>query len=714
MTARKKIEKPKRKRQKQYNIQGWGPVVPEAQYGETNPSPGSIKPTPALLVRSYEDIAYSCVKLKADYIGLIRINHYTEDETTRDVQVRAVQPHVTKRILAERRLKGFTIREIVRNSSVLDLLHENPFFTKSSFLQMIVIFLEITGDCFLYKNFVFDEETQKLVGELQLLPSQFVTIMPDTATGFVKGYNYSPGFGGGGVPRFFTPEEVIHLKHPSCTLPYHRGYGPTEAIWKRLNLQNREVAYLTNCLKNFCRPDSTIMPVDNVPLSQRSVKELAQKWYDFYSLENVGAPLILNRRLEIKPLQYPLSEFNNLFAVWSNIKTAICNAYGVPPQVWELGNSNRASADAVLFQFSTQAIRPLISYIVEVLNRELVYPFFPDEFLEAVDYIPEDEAMLLAERIQYLDRDVLKVNEVRQYMGLEPVPWGDERKPVPGTFAPTQSFSQQNMRRLSKRVKVLEAQDRRVEEFLLKGYAPEYARLFAQTKDYRMPVSPAPLASAIARFYRRLEKEFLRKLKSRKKTQFIDVEETTDEMTEDLFPIVRSYYDVGVRDFVSRYELAPALLQHPNIDKACQKLTFDFCESTLQSVSGSVNDALTRLHEELAEGFSQNDLRLESVKRVKEIFTGLSDEHAHTISETETSRAIHDSQYITAKESGAIKRKGWLLSANACPVCQGIVRSRPVVDLDDNFAVLGDGPYADVPYPPAHPSCRCSLTYFRD
>ena len=86
------------------------------------------------------------------------------------------------------------------------------------------------------------------------------------------------------------------------------------------------------------------------------------------------------------------------------------------------------------------------------------------------------------------------------------------------------------------------------------------------------------------------------------------------------------------------------------------------------------------------------------------------------IARTETARAVNAASLESAKQSGVVSRKKWLLSANACEHCHEVadrVNADGGIPLDTAFATgLSDKPtYATCDAPPLHPRCRCTTTY---
>lgn len=82
------------------------------------------------------------------------------------------------------------------------------------------------------------------------------------------------------------------------------------------------------------------------------------------------------------------------------------------------------------------------------------------------------------------------------------------------------------------------------------------------------------------------------------------------------------------------------------------------------------------------------------------------------IARTEAARAVHAASLMSAESSGVVAAKKWLLSANSCPVCHALAAAADSLPLAGEFGQVGNNPdFASVKYPPAHPHCRCSMTY---
>jgi len=69
------------------------------------------------------------------------------------------------------------------------------------------------------------------------------------------------------------------------------------------------------------------------------------------------------------------------------------------------------------------------------------------------------------------------------------------------------------------------------------------------------------------------------------------------------------------------------------------------------------------------------------------------------IARTETATAYSRGSILAYQESGVVTGMEWLTADSPCPICDPL--NGMVVALDKTF----DG----IPYPPAHPGCRCAI-----
>ena len=146
-----------------------------------------------------------------------------------------------------------------------------------------------------------------------------------------------------------------------------------------------------------------------------------------------------------------------------------------------------------------------------------------------------------------------------------------------------------------------------------------------------------------------------------------------------------------------------------NVSKAADKRSFRFAQSTLDTTAKTAQDAIDAVKQKIEDGVLEGDSVDELRKAISEVFEDASDYQAERIARTEASAAVHSGQVMSAKASGIVKGFKYLVSEDACPVCQDYDGEE--IDLDD-YDDSGAVDATDAV--PLHPNCTCTLTEVLD
>ncbi|MFB0965049.1 MAG: minor capsid protein [Patescibacteria group bacterium] len=107
------------------------------------------------------------------------------------------------------------------------------------------------------------------------------------------------------------------------------------------------------------------------------------------------------------------------------------------------------------------------------------------------------------------------------------------------------------------------------------------------------------------------------------------------------------------------------------------------------------------------------------VERVKAVFSDLKEQRIETIVRTETVRASNDASVEGWKQTGVVKAKEWWTAEDerVAPFDRSL--HGKIIALEEDFFKKGDVlevdgqklhiDYTDIPAPPLHPNCRCTL-----
>lgn len=398
---------------------------PMGSYGYRSPDAyGRSAPTPNDLIAAFEDTVYSCSSLIANKIATTPIHLYVKTDQGQakpKCLTRPVSRKTFDRIASNKVLTAQTRVEEVVSHPAIDLLNKcNSYHNQGDLLCLTELFLEITGNAF----WLMKPDNFGLPCELYLLPTQFVSPVRDES-GMVKGWR----FGQGNQEVVYDKSEIIHFKFPSLDDPYGWGMSPLQAAWNRVMIGLKETGYLDATLTNGARPDAILAPSE--PISPFEADRLAKDFTQRFRGAGSGGVIVADGPMTITPIGWPPRDLAEL-QLYQTIKTNVCNCFAVPPDIWEMGESNRATAEAALYALAVHCLKPRMCRLIEKLNERLI-PFFDDRlFFEADDIVPEDKTFELS-KMQFLaSTGSITRNEIRIREGLEPKPWGEEPLLPPG------------------------------------------------------------------------------------------------------------------------------------------------------------------------------------------------------------------------------------------------------------------------------------------
>lgn len=144
------------------------------------------------------------------------------------------------------------------------------------------------------------------------------------------------------------------------------------------------------------------------------------------------------------------------------------------------------------------------------------------------------------------------------------------------------------------------------------------------------------------------------------------------------------------------------------LQDAVDALTLRFCEETNNTTSEELSDALERTRDALRQGTVEGLAIKDLSRRVNEVFDRAETWRAKRIAITESSRAVHLAEQISAEESGVVKGFRWLASADACPLCMALDGKEVPLGVPFEVGTSTVPEYSDVYFPPRHPNCQCT------
>lgn len=152
-------------------------------------------------------------------------------------------------------------------------------------------------------------------------------------------------------------------------------------------------------------------------------------------------------------------------------------------------------------------------------------------------------------------------------------------------------------------------------------------------------------------------------------------------------------------------------MTNPHVESKIRAQCLQFCQATNQTTTKALNTALDKLRNELVAGIVTHGEGLDALTaRVMSVFDQAEEWRARRIAATETSRAVHAAQETAALDTGIVAGFEWLISGDACPLCQQVATEAKRIKAGQAFAIVGDNPhYSTIRHPPLHPNCQCAM-----
>jgi len=287
--------------------------------------------------------------------------------------------------------------ELDDHPSIRLMDNPNPLDTRYDLLFKIVAYMDLTGDAYV----AISKDGAGRQRELWVLPSDKVTIVP-SLDGVIKSYELRPYGANRGQVITYTPEEIIHFKHPNVNNFYY-GSSILQASDIVVDINEFQHDYQRTFYKNSALPPA-VLETDS-KLDESVFKRLRQMIQSVYGGgENSGKTMILENGLKLKPFSFNPKDLDWM-ATNSAAMREICAVFKVPPSMLGIVEDvNRANAESQEYTYSKMAIEPLLRNIDERLTTGLLKNYLDGSnlFIKHDSTVPKNvsvEAQASRERI---------------------------------------------------------------------------------------------------------------------------------------------------------------------------------------------------------------------------------------------------------------------------------------------------------------------------
>ena len=282
----------------------------------------------------------------------------------------------------------------------------------AQFLRQIVDSYLLTGDTFIeisYDN-VMDNS---VINGFKFIPPELIRWYDDTCQyGFVNNEDLR-----------FESNELIHIYDPPIRRDNKFGDSRIDTIGLALSLLFESLKYNKDFFKSGGLDPNAIISFDKDMTNSDFMNEVSR--LSAQAKQNRRGTLALKGGT-IQTISNNLkdADFTNLFTLCRNI---ILQGFSVPPSLVGIVETSNLSANTI--DSEMRVFKPYVSAVAETIEGAFNVALKRNGFDEVFEFNPIDLTDKMEEaniRRVELECGIRTVNEVRQEMGLEPVPYGDK------------------------------------------------------------------------------------------------------------------------------------------------------------------------------------------------------------------------------------------------------------------------------------------------
>lgn len=320
--------------------------------------------------------------------------------------------------------------EVVDGALSKLILKPNGYQGQDEFFKMLITQYELFGEAFVWKNrgvladgLEGEARHNKPVLELHVLPSNMVEVLPDPADVWgILGYELQIS----GTNLFIPKEDIIHWKQTNpnfdaVTRTHLRGQSSLRALLRTItqanSIEDAATAMFQNGGAKGILFDKLLRRIE--PVQEKQIRDVIDRKINSGSLKSAVAAI----QGDWGYIDLGLSSVDmELLKADGHLIEKICNAMGVPPEMFIAGNTYQNKKEARQ-DFLTNKIIPLCASCDDELNRGLAKDFKTGTVIHT-DYENEPELQEdIKEVIEYstklFDRGIISGNEFRVLANYE-------------------------------------------------------------------------------------------------------------------------------------------------------------------------------------------------------------------------------------------------------------------------------------------------------
>jgi len=389
-----------------------------AVYGYQIDSPQAVSPPCDMdaLVNAYSGWIYVCASKNAGRVVSQPLKLYATTSAgqsalkcaSRKITDRCELQHVKQYL--HPRLKRAAVDEVLDHPA-LDLLnYVNELQGRFELFELTELDLELTGNAYWWLS---GKNNLGVPSEILLLPPHLVKIEL-SGTKLVKAYVLGSGAGEKQIPA----DDVIHFRFPDPSGSVY-GFAPAKAAWGSI-LDYRAMQGYERTLNTNQGVPSLFIKYSGV-VEKPELARIEADWNrKMRGINKSGRVMVGDSKFDVQPVG--LSPRDMSFREgrkWTRNEIAGC--FGVPIDLLDTEDSNRATATTANRTYEQFTILPRLTRIADKLNERLV-PFYDERlFFQYDPNVPEDSAVKLAETVGLHKEGIITTNEARERYDLPPL-----------------------------------------------------------------------------------------------------------------------------------------------------------------------------------------------------------------------------------------------------------------------------------------------------
>lgn len=311
--------------------------------------------------------------------------------------------------------------DVMDNAAPIQLLmtpNHLPEFTKFQLIRLTEIHIKLLGEAF----WIVEKDARNNPVAILPIPPTWVDNIPrrDSETSYLvktsDGVSYT-------VPK----ENMVYFKRLDALEPYKRGSGDTQQIGDELQIDEAMAKYQNLTFKNKATPAVAIgMKGANKEARDRFVDSWNSKMGGLNKSHSTAAYDGDSVSIQILSQTMKDLDYNDSRRL---VQDAVLEHYMIPKElIGKVENSNRATITQAQIIYEKNALKPDVTLMRDVLNRQYVPMFKIEGTLHFINYITKDQEFQKEVAMAGWENGLFTRNQTLEMLGIDRVNDGDVRK----------------------------------------------------------------------------------------------------------------------------------------------------------------------------------------------------------------------------------------------------------------------------------------------